>query len=680
MPLIGITAATVPGARQIRLAWSYPPGGADGVRVMRANGSHPASPSDGTLVADGLAITEAVDQELRDGVVYYYGLFPFSGSPRVFQIDRRNRAAALASGPSGVADRMFALLPRIYHRYDTFLLASPGAPEDADKGQLRRFLDLPGGQLDLFASALRALQDAHDPAHVDGRLLPALAAWLGWPTDFTLDFAAQRRDLRVSTALYQTIGIVPTAEATVKRLVGSESRSKEMVHNVLTSNRPERLNLWQKTRDAGGVWSSGDTPISLDSAFDGRPALAQTADGTFWLFYQVVEDSRSTIWLKQRPTAPGSVFGPSRPLVYRDSGDRDPTAAVQGDRLWVVWSVYDRAAGSWSLEGRILQGGGVSLAPLPASSAAERRRPSAIVDPAGGVWLFWMERSSPMARWTVTYSRHDGTNWSPAVTNFGAGVHVDEDLYAFFEASSGSIKLYWSRREPVAALSGVLRWRIFSRTKAGLDPNTSDWGAEASVADAAPSDHDDREPFAFATAAGTEVLFSSNRGGTFGIWSLAPGGGVTPAAGTLFSERAPLAFVDGANVTVIHRSNRGVSYQSDLYRATQTVDLRYAGCTTASTRDTAKLGLRRSFDDFQTYSYDTGPSGVRRNGDWYARDTVSLYVTPPGPGAPEVLAGLRRLSQGLRAFMPATTRVVLTPSADLNTETVIPGVDTAGLP
>jgi hypothetical protein len=361
--------------------------------------------------------------------------------------------------------------------------------------------------------------------------------------------------------------------------------------------------------------------------------------------------------------------------------DRDPTAAAQGSRLWVIWSVFAPRDGRWSLEGRILQGAASTVAPLPGDATQERRRPAAVVDSAGGLWLFWLERPNPLARWTVKYNRHNGTNWDTTVPHsLGGNVHVEEDLFAFFEASSGTIKLYWSRRDQIASLSGALRWRLFSRTKAGLNPAANDWGAVTAVGVATPGNHDDREPFAFAAAGGTEVLFSSNRGGAFAIWSLPPVGPAIATGTTPFSERGPLAFLDGGQTFLICRSNRGVSYRSGIYEATETVDLRYAGGTSANTHNPAKLALRRKFDDFQTYSYDTGPAGVRRNGDWYARDTVGLYVTPPGATAAAVLPSLQRLSQGLRAFMPATVRAVLTPSADLATETVVPGLDTAGLP
>ena len=53
---------------------------------------------------------------------------------------------------------------------------------DTQRGQLRRFLDLPGGQLDQLYSFAKALLDLYNLDKADGRLLPLLAYWIGWQT------------------------------------------------------------------------------------------------------------------------------------------------------------------------------------------------------------------------------------------------------------------------------------------------------------------------------------------------------------------------------------------------------------------------------------------------------------------------------------------------------------------
>ena len=97
--------------------------------------------------------------------------------------------------------------------------------------------------------------DLYNLDKVDGHLLPLLAEWIGWQTDYRLEIAAQRNEIRNAPYVYKTIGLIPTVEATVKRLIGWESRTKEFVHNVFLSNSPERLNIWACQRNGAGEWS-----------------------------------------------------------------------------------------------------------------------------------------------------------------------------------------------------------------------------------------------------------------------------------------------------------------------------------------------------------------------------------------------------------------------------------------
>ena len=133
------------------------------------------------------------------------------------------------------------------------------------------------------------MRDLHDLEKVDSRLLPLLAQWIGWQIDYRLETDVQRNDVRNAPHLYKSIGLIPTVEATVKRLVGWESRSKEFVHNVFRSNQPERLNLWVREQNTAGAWSTPTAPLSLDFAYEGRPSAARDQDGVLWLFYHTLE-------------------------------------------------------------------------------------------------------------------------------------------------------------------------------------------------------------------------------------------------------------------------------------------------------------------------------------------------------------------------------------------------------
>ena len=202
------------------------------------------------MVVNGTGLVSASDAGLKGETVYYYTLFPFHDNPPQYEGDPHNRASALATAPYDFAGQMYALLPAIYHRYDEAqgLTSDSVAPADRDKGQLRRFLDLPGSQFDQLYSLTRAALGFHDLDRVEGSLLPLLAQWIGWQTDYRLEVGAQRNEIRFAPQIYQTIGLIPTVEATVKRITDWESRTKEFVHNVARTNQPERLNLWSMLR------------------------------------------------------------------------------------------------------------------------------------------------------------------------------------------------------------------------------------------------------------------------------------------------------------------------------------------------------------------------------------------------------------------------------------------------
>jgi len=199
MRLDDITATAHTDGNRIDLSWSFPdPANAPGVRVVRAERSHPVDPDDGVVVAHGTGFATAQDKNLLGERVYYYALFPFTGNPPTYDPDPHNTAEAMASSSYDFAGRLFALLPALYRRYDAD--RSPAIRSDsalaADPGELRAFLDLPGAELDRLYSMNRAALGLLDVEHVEGTLLPLLAQWIGWHTDFSLPVGAQRNEVR----------------------------------------------------------------------------------------------------------------------------------------------------------------------------------------------------------------------------------------------------------------------------------------------------------------------------------------------------------------------------------------------------------------------------------------------------------------------------------------------------
>jgi hypothetical protein len=233
------------------------------------------------------------------------------------------------------------------------------------------------------------------------------------------------------------------------------------------------------------------------------------------------------------------------------------------------------------------------------------------------------------------------------------------------------------------------------RVKDGLDPaDAGDWGPVRTLAKDDPEAHD-REPFARVDEGGDlELFWASTRDGGWSIQradvTAASGdaGPAEPVTAPPWSQRAPVAIPDGDDLLLLLRSNRGVEYTSAAYGAMRTFDNRYAGATTLHVRDGAKLAQRQTYDDFLTYTYDagaTGPAGPERSeDDWYARDTLGLYLEPDTLDADEVAAGSERLRGVLGEFLPATDRAVLIDETQLHRDFVFdftrPGAPGASTP
>lgn len=768
MRLKNITATPHPFGNRIDLEWINPdPLQYPGVRIVRREGTHPTSPEDGVVVLEeenppytvdenGERVYEAVDKNLKGETVYYYFLFPYKGNPPEYRIVRRNRIAAMSTSRYDIAGQMYSLLPAVYHRYDT-ALAEPGevSEEDRQKGQLRRFLDLPGSQLDRLYSSARSILDLYNLDKVDGSLLPLLAEWIGWKTDFSLEIGAQRNEIRNAPAIYKTIGIIPTVEATVKRISGWESRTKEFVHNVFSSNSPERLNIWTRRRNSAGEWLEPSELISLDFAYEGRPAAVRDGDGTLWLFYHTLRNGRWNIWYKTLstfsidsgfrndldkgavsagmqqafidegfPLSPdasaekeddlwiitdldnGEIYSvreeggdlnvyrwaPSRPLTRNAQIDKHPAAVMQGGTLWVFWDSYSETTGTWHINYQTRAGGVWSAVigdELFADTTNERKNPWAVVDNTGGLWLFWLERVG--TRWQLKYNRHNGADWQldPAAAfplDGGADPRVESDIFVLFHPADAAQRLwvFWAGKDSTVEPDRT-RWQIAYRVKQGINPNSSDWSViRALPKDAADPDYHDREPAAIVNADGDiEVFQSSNRGGSWSIWrNTLDAAAHTWSAGeqvtdSPYSQRDPVSLPADGGTLLVYRSNESLPYKSGVYGATETVDFRYAGSTTARTRDSGKIALRGKFEDFQTYTYDAvGKNGKRTDEDWYARDTIALYIKPDTVDAEKIERGISRIDKVLREFMPITDRAVFIAQSDAHTDLIY----TYGLP
>ena len=390
-------------------------------------------------------------------------------------------------------------------------------------------------------------------------------------------------------------------------------------------------------------------------------------DNRRWLFYHTRQAGRWEIWHK---TFEDGVWSESQPSTRGAADYRNPSAALWNGGLLLLWDAYDHANGRWRVEFRTGDGAatwsGSTIFSASAVDAVERRKPMAAVDPDNDhLWLFWQQRDTPQARWSLRYARFtpaDPINASNSFPTAGESPAEGDDLFPIVTpaAAASELWLIWSRR--VAATPHL--WEIAARKKGSLDPATNDWGAVETIPRDALGNFSDREPSAIITNAGAiELFWSSDQDGSSSIWRAVRTGGTwsarEPLTDDAFSQRSPSPFVFGARTVLLYRDNRGITHTSTVYTATETLDLRYSGSSTVDPRNRAKLDLARQFDDFQTYIYDAGQHGRRGAENWYARDTIGIFLTPDTDN-PILINRNRNLIEGaLRQFLPIQVRFVL---------------------
>jgi phage tail-like protein len=303
-----------------------------------------------------------VDHGLDGETNYYYALAAFDGAakPNFFPAF----VSALATTPYGSAEQLYGALPALYQRFDTLMPPALAQvdPKDLTKGQLRRFVEMFGLQFDLLRSYASATRGFFDLEGVDGALLPLLAQWLGWPTDFTLPFSKQRNEIRYAPHFYRTKGIAADLRATLNRLTTWNAEIKEFVHNIFNANDPERLTIWGAERHRG-VWGEPQS-ASVATAYEGRPSAVRETDERQWLFYHATRKAQTPPDQGSEFCAPGDSshlwfklwdfdrWTPSQQLTSGERICKHPAAVRRPDAsFWVFYSELEqRESGpTWQL-------------------------------------------------------------------------------------------------------------------------------------------------------------------------------------------------------------------------------------------------------------------------------------------------------------------------------------------
>ena len=220
---------------------------------------------------------------LRPRTTYYYELAAADGAEVPGWAGRRPRAIATPTGAYGSGRALYDQLPAIYRRHDV-VTARPGREVGAipeavpDNGQLRRLVDVFGAGLDHLRGRAEGLLDLHDLDTVDARLLPHLAAWLGWDLSPDVPIPLQRHEVRYAAHLYRITGTLPGCTVWAKRLTGWDVQVREMWRSVLVTNdlgNPDDPNdpgsRTLDTSDPAALAAIGTVDDPFDYTYDASP-------------------------------------------------------------------------------------------------------------------------------------------------------------------------------------------------------------------------------------------------------------------------------------------------------------------------------------------------------------------------------------------------------------------------
>jgi hypothetical protein len=579
------------------------------------------------------------DGDLEPGAFYYYRLFSASDGPNHPPV----RGSALAGGDYGSHDLMYRLLPPVHQVQDV-------DPTKIDGGRpLFRFLEAFGHGVDHYRAQVDAIATRHEIATARADFLPHLARMIGWVPDFTVPEHTQRQDIRFAPEVFGGLGTRPSAPALVNRVTGWPSRVKEFARNVLLTNAPEFIpiwEIWQVTRNGPNAWSA-PAPLSITTSMDGAPTALRD-NGTVWIVWHSDRGGQRELWFQRIgvDTEPQRVMGPPAPGADVPTWvDESPALALDGTDVRLFWA-SDRG-GSRDIYTTVLTPTAGPIQKLT-DHPKEDARPAAVHD-GTDLWVFWdSDRRGVRDIW---YRRRAGAVWSePARMPKPPELDLAHDSSPAAVAIGGDIWLFWCRDK------GDRReiWRLVV-----VGGDLSNTGAQQSMSEDLRGGVRDEAPAAvpLATTTGTQVwlLFHSNRGGPWQIWTHVYDGtwstGAQRLSPEVTAETEPAGYEDGAGqLCVLWTSQRRTRwYQS------RTLDL----------NDLHVIAEIGTFNDHGHYVYDTGDKAD----DWYARGTVGVYLEPASP-ASDVTVAARRADDFLAPFRPACVRYVW-PLGDLAHEEAI---------
>ena len=284
--------------------------------------------------------------------------------------------------------------------------------------------------------------------------------------------SAQRNEIRFAPRhLPDDRRASPRSRRPSTRVTGWASRTKEYVHNVARTNKPERLNLWCVARDARG--HCGPAPRwPRELRYAGASAHARTPDGVDVRRYHTRRRHGWDIWAKRY--AASRRLEPERSRSWSRPGvDMHPTAALQARLVAVLGELRPRGASlpaAWRISFASAAGDLVARPRFfgdadtgrrcPSAAVGRPRRAVAVLAGAGRRRLAGALQPARRHRWQLAPAQA----FPPRRGRRPAGrgrparlVHPD--------AAAGPLWVFWARQEP-GGPPGQTRRTIAYRVKA----------------------------------------------------------------------------------------------------------------------------------------------------------------------------------------------------------------------
>lgn len=272
------------------LEWSKPGGSWTTFRLLRGLHGYASNENDGVILGEwesaGLpleftdygqpeGVTGAPNFSLPPGVFVYYTVYLYT-SALVWQ--RAGSLVGLVMGDHDYGDELYNLLPPYWHQMDrnttTRYLSENGVStpdlSEAYTTPLRRYLKVPGRELNYLRTEYDSLLWLKDPDRISGNMLPLLLQDLGAEPESALGVTQSRTLARNLVYLRKVRGTTPGVEGTVSAYSSWGATVTDGRNRVLTKDDSS----FEKSI---GTWSAHtNATITRSNAVGGQ-------DGTYAL-------------------------------------------------------------------------------------------------------------------------------------------------------------------------------------------------------------------------------------------------------------------------------------------------------------------------------------------------------------------------------------------------------------